>query len=287
MKTLLILFFVAIPLLSFSQQINIEVCNDASSIAARNSCIKGYVESLVHDQLQKIANQEDQQHALNGSLYLDAIGNFYIRESLGTLENASEFLEQILQKIKPPQVYRNKDGAMLEDDISFEVTVFPITNPLSTLEIPTEKNIPEKKQEDNKKEKEDVPFAVIENVPIFPGCYQDTNAELRNCMSKKITEHVVNNFDQNMMASLGLPPGKQRINVQFKINTEGFVVGVRARAAHLQLEAEAIRVVQSIPRMIPGRQRGENVGVLYALPIVFQVDGLTVDKKERKRNKRG
>jgi protein TonB len=38
------------------------------------------------------------------------------------------------------------------------------------------------------------------------------------------------------------------------------------------LEKEAIKVVSSLPKMIPGKQRGKAVGVLYSLPILFQVE---------------
>jgi protein TonB len=46
---------------------------------------------------------------------------------------------------------------------------------------------------------------------------------------------------------------------------------VRARAPHPRLEKEAVEVVQSLPNMTPGKQRGKPVGVLYSLPIVFDI----------------
>ena len=73
-----------------------------------------------------------------------------------------------------------------------------------------------------------------------------------------------------MANDLGLS-GKQRIFVQFKINKGGNVVDVRARAPHPRLEREAVEVVKSLPKMTPGKQRGKPVGVLYSLPILFQV----------------
>ena len=63
----------------------------------------------------------------------------------------------------------------------------------------------------------------------------------------------------------------QRIMVQFKIDPTGKVTDVRARAPHPRLEREAISVVQSLPNMIPGKQRGKAVAVLYSLPIIFDV----------------
>lgn len=117
-----------------------------------------------------------------------------------------------------------------------------------------------------------VPFAVIEDVPIYPGCEsKTTNNERKQCMEVKVMEFVQNKFNTELANDLGLE-GKQRISVQFKIDKEGNVVNVRARAPHPRLEQEAVRIVESLPRMIPGKQRGKPVGVLYALPILFKVE---------------
>ena len=70
---------------------------------------------------------------------------------------------------------------------------------------------------------------------------------------------------------LGLTPGKQRINVMFKIDKTGNITDIQARAPHKRLEAEAIRVVSLLPQMTPGKQRGRAVPVKYSLPITFLV----------------
>jgi len=118
----------------------------------------------------------------------------------------------------------------------------------------------------------DVPFAVIENVPIYPGCENaGNNNAKKQCMSEKIQKFVQKKFNTELAGDLGLE-GRQRISVQFKIDKNGKVTDVRARAPHPRLEKEAIEVVQSLPNMTPGKQRGKAVGVLYALPILFQVE---------------
>ena len=89
-------------------------------------------------------------------------------------------------------------------------------------------------------------------------------------MSERITKHVNKKFNTDMAADLGLT-GRQRIAVMFKIDKSGNVTGVRARAAHPALQKEAERVVKSLPKMKPGKQRGKAVTVPYSLPIVFQV----------------
>lgn len=116
----------------------------------------------------------------------------------------------------------------------------------------------------------EVPFAFIENVPIFPGCEKGNNNAKRKCMSDKITKIVQRKFNADLAADLGLT-GKQRISVVFKIDKSGNVVGVRSRAPHPRLEKEAARVINLLPKMKPGKQRGEPVTVSYTLPIIFQV----------------
>jgi len=117
----------------------------------------------------------------------------------------------------------------------------------------------------------DVPFGVIENVPVFPGCENlKNNIQRKNCMSEKIDEFVKKEFNADLGSQLGLK-GVNRVIVQFKIDKEGNVTDVRSRAPHPRLEQEAARVINSLPKMIPGKQRGKPVGVMYSLPIVFQV----------------
>ncbi|MDA9908022.1 energy transducer TonB [Flavobacteriaceae bacterium] len=118
----------------------------------------------------------------------------------------------------------------------------------------------------------DVPFAVIENVPVYPGCEKKrSNADKKKCMSEKVQKFVQKKFNTELAGDLGLE-GRQRIAVQFKIDKNGDVVNVRARAPHPKLEQEAVQVVKALPKMVPGRQRGTAVGVLYSLPILFQVE---------------
>ncbi|MBK5212118.1 MAG: energy transducer TonB [Flavobacteriaceae bacterium] len=131
--------------------------------------------------------------------------------------------------------------------------------------------VKEIKEEVVEEEIADVPFAVIENVPVYPGCENEKgNDAKKKCMSAKISEFINKKFDTNLASDLGLE-GRQRISVQFKIDKNGKVVDVRARAPHPRLEKEAVNVVQSLPDMTPGKQRGKPVGVLYSLPIVFDI----------------
>ncbi|MBX2980058.1 MAG: energy transducer TonB [Flavobacteriales bacterium] len=69
------------------------------------------------------------------------------------------------------------------------------------------------------------------------------------------------------------------VYVTFEIDAEGNVQNVRTlRGVHPLLDAEAERVVRSMPRWTPGTQRGKPVRVQYNMPIKF-----TPGKVKRKK----
>ncbi len=69
---------------------------------------------------------------------------------------------------------------------------------------------------------EDVPFAIIEDAPIFPGC-KGNKSQIKKCLQEKIMKHVSKNFDTNLSQELGLTAGKKRVIVLFSIDRNGKV----------------------------------------------------------------
>jgi len=114
---------------------------------------------------------------------------------------------------------------------------------------------------------EDIPFAIIEEVPHFEDC-TGTNAELKKCTSDKITQFVNKNFNTGIAKDMS---GRHKISVQFKIDINGNAVEIKSKAESVELQKEATRVIKQLPKMTPGKQRGEPVGTIYALPIIFEV----------------
>jgi len=57
----------------------------------------------------------------------------------------------------------------------------------------------------------------------------------------------------------------------FEIDKNGEVKNVQARGPHKLLEEEGKRVIQLLPKMEPGKQRGKPVPVRYTIPINFKV----------------
>ena len=175
-------------------------------------------------------------------------------------------LEQVVPPPPPPPPPAAPEVIeIVEDEEEVEETVIESTETDQEEEMEIEDLEIEEVEEDI-----EVPFSVIENVPIFPGCDKGNNEARRKCMSQKITKFVQRKFNTDLAGDLGLS-GRQRISVIFKIDKNGDVVGVRARAPHPRLVKEATRVVNLLPKMKPGKQRGKAVVVPYSLPIIFQV----------------
>lgn len=89
------------------------------------------------------------------------------------------------------------------------------------------------------------------------------------CTSQKIQKYVSKNFNVKVARNIGLSAGKKNIFVMFVIDKNGKIQHVDARAPHPALEKEAIRVVNSLPKMIPAIYNKKTVDVKYALPITF------------------
>ena len=113
---------------------------------------------------------------------------------------------------------------------------------------------------------ETVTINEVNTVPIFPGCEKGNNNSKRKCLSKKIQDHTKRYFRSDEVSkNLGLS-GKQRISTIFKIDTTGRVIEVRARAAHKNLEKEAIRVIKLLPIFKPAIYDGKKVIVPFLYP---------------------
>jgi protein TonB len=196
-------------------------------------------------------------------------------EDLGPVVLNMEDDEQIIEieQIKPPEPKTPPPPTpdkieVVEDEVEVEETVIESTETDETEAIEIEEII---EVEEEEEVMEDVPFAIIEDVPVYPGC-KGNKDELRACLQDNITKHVNRKFNSELASDLGLSPGVKRIFVMFKIDKNGNITDVQARAPHVRLQEEAIRVVELLPKMTPGKQRGRPVGVKYSLPIAFKVE---------------
>lgn len=117
----------------------------------------------------------------------------------------------------------------------------------------------------------EVPFAIIEDVPVFPGCGELEIKERLACFHEKLKEHIIKTLNYPKQARKNNIQG--RVSVLFVINSEGNIEGIttKAPAGCELLEEEAVRIISLLPKMEPGKFRGKPVNVKYAQPITFKL----------------
>jgi len=112
-----------------------------------------------------------------------------------------------------------------------------------------------------------VPFAVVDVVPVFPGC--KGAADTKACFQEKMRAHIAKNFKYPQDAQ---DQGIQgRVSILFTIGKDGTIGNVRMRGPHPSLEKEAKRIIDKLPRMTPGEQNGKVVAVPFSIPITFNI----------------
>ena len=63
-----------------------------------------------------------------------------------------------------------------------------------------------------------------------------------------------------------------RVIVQFVVEKDGSIGEVKVvRSVEESLDAEAVRVVKTLPKFFPAREGGETVAVWYTLPVTFKL----------------
>lgn len=240
------------------------------------------VEKEANNEIEKGKEQKDFQKAMQlfeqkkYKLSKAVITEYFDKKPSETSEEyqkMSNLKKDVLQKI-----------AEKKDTISSETKVNVTEN------LEKEKKTEEKVEKPTETE---LPFDMIEEAPVFPGCENGDKKEKKNCLNKSMQLHVAKNFDGDLANSLGLPgggcvkyrkdengisfcvkiaPKKYKIVAKFKIEKDGSISSVHVEAPHPKLEEETIRVIKKLPKIEPGKQRGKPVRVGYTLPITFNVN---------------
>lgn len=152
----------------------------------------------------------------------------------------------------PPPVKEVEVLNVVEDDVETE-----------TLQINSEDNdadtvviAPPVQAEE---EEEEVVFVIVETMPEFPGGQQ--------ALFKYLSENV-------KYPAIAQENGIQgRVICQFVVNKDGAIVDVEVvrSGGDPSLDKEALRVIKSMPKWKPGKQRGKAVRVKYTVPVNFRL----------------
>jgi len=187
--------------------------------------------------------------------------------SLDMLEDDDEDIP-ITEQLKtppppPPPPPAPEVIEVVEDEEEVEETVIEST------ETDQDEIIIEEIEVEEEFEDIDVPFAVIEDVPIFPGCESVAKSQRRACFQDKINQHIRRNFRYPEIAQeMGI---QGRVYVNFIIAKDGSITNIRMRGPDKNLENEAQRIISRLPQMTPGKQRGRAVRVPFSIPITFRL----------------
>jgi protein TonB len=105
---------------------------------------------------------------------------------------------------------------------------------------------------------EEIPFVVVEEMPLFPG----GDSALISFIAKNTR------YPENARAR----KAEGRVILRFCVNADGSVsLPSVLRSADPELDAEAIRVTETLPRFLPGKQGGKPVPVWYMIPVEFKL----------------
>ena len=112
---------------------------------------------------------------------------------------------------------------------------------------------------EEKKRGKDFVFGVVEQMPSFPGG------------KKAMMDYLKENTEYPAKAVKNKIQG--RVIVQFTVDEKGRLSDIKVvKSVEPSLNAEAVRVVKSMPRWNPGTQQGKAVKVRYTLPVTFRLE---------------
>ncbi|UII77051.1 energy transducer TonB [Flagellimonas sp. HMM57] len=188
-------------------------------------------------------------------------------EVMDDLNEDVPITETVLTAPPPPPPAAPDVIEIIEDVEDIEETIIESTE--SSQEVFVEDAVSIEDVEVGEMEEEEiVPFAIIENVPVFPGCENlNSEEERKACFNRMVQEHVKKHFKYPPTAlEMGIT-GK--VYVQFVIDSKGRVTEIKKRGPDRLLEDEAARIIAALPTVKPGVQRGKAVKVNYGIPINF------------------
>jgi periplasmic protein TonB len=110
-------------------------------------------------------------------------------------------------------------------------------------------------------------FTIVEEMPIFRPEINKTQQESQN----DLRIFIQNNTHLPDSAKLNNITG--RVFVSFVVNKEGEIENVKVlKGVHQILDREAVRIIKSLPKFSPGKQRGVPVKVSFCSYVVFKSD---------------
>ena len=169
-------------------------------------------------------------------------------------EEMVEITKQEEQKPQPVEVPKQTTQLeIVEDDV--EVEDIEINAEVDQTEV-LEEYVPVEVEEEEVSETE--VFTIVEEMPAYPGG------------DAKLYEYLGKNIKYPQIARESGIQG--RVFVNFVVEPDGSVSNVKVmRGIGGGCDEEAVRVIKTMPKWKPGKQRGKAVRVTYTIPVVFKL----------------
>lgn len=152
-------------------------------------------------------------------------------------------------KVQIPEIIEVPDEEEIEEEIEVELDV-EVTEETVVEDIVFE--------EAPEEEEVDEIFTIVEDQPEFPGGMQ----AFYNFVGKKMKY-------PSQARRMGI---EGRVYVEFIVDKDGSVTNVRSvKGIGAGCDEEAVRVMKTVPKFKPGKQRGRPVKVKMVMPIYFKL----------------
>lgn len=176
------------------------------------------------------------------------------------LKSTIQFTAPVIKKDEevPEEQTMKSQEELVKSDVQISIADVKGTDDETGVDIATLQEHKVIVQEEKEEVKEEKVFEIVEQPPSFPG----GEAAMYEWLSKNINYPVI--AQENNIQG--------RVTCQFVVGRNGEIEDVKVvRGVDSSLDKEAVRVIKSMPKWIPGRQGGNAVKVRYTLPVQFKL----------------
>ncbi len=115
---------------------------------------------------------------------------------------------------------------------------------------------------------------LIESAPVYPSCQNKTTEDdKKSCLLTNVSRFVLDNFNNSVGKKAGLKKGFYEIRVLFIIDENGISKTYKVLGNKYSpiIKNEIKRIINHLPKMIPGKSNGKKVPVKYSVKVLFEV----------------
>jgi len=114
---------------------------------------------------------------------------------------------------------------------------------------------------------------LIESAPVYPNCLNKiTENDKKACLLTNVSQFVLDNFNNALGKKADLKKGFYEIRVLFIIDKTGKSKTYKVLGKYSPIiKNEIKRIINKLPKMIPGKSNGKNVPVKYSVKVLFEI----------------